>query len=132
MEAVCHALLFADKIITEKNGKKGLIGVFSRFSFPQFPATVPMWFIYADVANITGKHKFSISLVDESSQKNILPIDGDINIPETGRNLEIIIPVSRAAFQNPGNYVLSLKINGTEVAARTLYVTKAEQGPSIN
>ena len=35
------ALLFADKIITEDNGKKGLIGVFSAFNFPSFPATAP-------------------------------------------------------------------------------------------
>jgi len=31
-----HTLLFADKVITEDNGKKGIIGVFNIFNFPRF------------------------------------------------------------------------------------------------
>ena len=34
-EPVCTALLFADRIIVENNGKKGIIGTFSRiFALP--------------------------------------------------------------------------------------------------
>jgi hypothetical protein len=46
MDAQCYSILFADRAITENNGKKGLIGIFSAFNFPQFPAGVPSWFIY--------------------------------------------------------------------------------------
>jgi hypothetical protein len=33
-EPVCTALLFADRIIVENNGKKGIIGTFSRIFAP--------------------------------------------------------------------------------------------------
>lgn len=88
MEAVCFALLFADRVITENNGKKGLIGVFSNFNFSRFPAMEPPWFIFAALANLEGKHEFSINLVRDDAQQVVLPIAGEIDVQDNGKDIE--------------------------------------------
>ena len=65
-EVNVHALLFADRIIVENNGEKGLIGVFASFSFPAFPVQAPLWYIYIALDNIrSGKHTFTLNMVKD-------------------------------------------------------------------
>lgn len=122
MDAQCYALLFADKIIEEKNGKKGIIGVFSNFNFPKFPAGVPEWFIYVAFSNITGKHTFSLNLVHDDDQLVILPIGGEFEIPEGSPGTEVVFPVRGLVFPKTGNYTLTFNIDGNQIAARILSV----------
>jgi len=126
METVCFSLLFADRIITESNGKKGLIGVFSNFNFQQFPAIAPPWFIYAALANISGKHEFSINLVRDEAQHVVLPIAGEIDVQDDGKEIEIILPINNLTFQKPGLHVLTLNIDGAQIASRILRVNQVE------
>ena len=44
-EPVFLALLTADRVITEKNDKKGIIGTFNKLAAPKFPARFPPWWI---------------------------------------------------------------------------------------
>ena len=55
-EPVFVALLIADRVITEDNQKKGIIGTFTQFTVRQVPAALPPWFIYAAVTNVVGEH----------------------------------------------------------------------------
>jgi hypothetical protein len=126
MEGACYALLFADRIITEINGKKGLIGVFSDFHFPAFPAIAPPWFIYAAVSNLTGRHEFSINLVRDESQQVVLPIAGEVNFPEPGRNVELIFPIGNLTFQKAGVHTLTFNIDGQQLGSRILTVRQAD------
>ncbi|HUX21735.1 MAG TPA: hypothetical protein VMW69_10890, partial [Spirochaetia bacterium] len=57
-EPVLAGLLFADRIITETNRKKTIVGTFNRFNAQKLPAVFPPWFIYAAVTNVTGTHSF--------------------------------------------------------------------------
>jgi hypothetical protein len=129
MEGTCYALLFADRIITENNGKKGLIGVFSDFHFPKFPALVPPWFLYAAVSNLTGRHDFSVNLVRDESQQVVLPIAGEVNFPETGRDIELIFPIGNLTFQKAGVYTLTFNIDGQQLGSRILTVRQVELPP---
>lgn len=122
MDAQCNALLFADKIIEEKNGKKGIIGVFSNFNFPNFPAGVPEWFIYVAFSNITGKHTFSLNLAHDDDQLVILPIGGEFEIPEGSPGTEVVFPVRGLVFPKSGNYTLTFNIDGNQIGARILSV----------
>ncbi len=130
MEAICYALLFADRVITENNGKKGIIGVFSNFNFKQFPAKVPQWFIYAAVTNLQGKHEFSVNLVRDESQHVLLPIAGEMNVQESGKEVEMIFPITNLTFQKPGRHTLTFNIDGLQIASRILRVNQAE--PAAN
>lgn len=122
MEPECYALLFADRVITEDNGKKGLIGVFSAFNFPSFPAPSPPWFIYIAATNLSGKHDFSVNLVRDESMQVLMPISGEINAQENNGNIEMIFPVMNLVFPKPGRHTLSFNIDGTMLAGRVLSV----------
>ena len=127
LDAQCYALLFADKIIQENNGKKGLIGVFSNFNFPKFPAGVPQWFIFIAITNLIGEHTFSMNLVHDDDQLVILPMGGDLKIPEESPGTEIVIPVQGLSFPKEGDYVLTFNIDGQQIANRTLPVKLVKQ-----
>jgi hypothetical protein len=79
MGIVSYSLLCADRIITENNGKKGIIGVFSGFQFPSFPSPPTHWFIYAGLANLGAKQDFSLNLVHEESQHVLFSLGGELN-----------------------------------------------------
>lgn len=127
MSGVCFALLCADRVITEDNGKKGLIGVFSGFHFPDFPSVPTQWFIYAGLANLRGDNRFSMNLVHDETQSVLLSLGGDLSVAEGHENdIELVVPVMNLIFAQPGAHTLILNIEGIPYASRVLRVTKAE------
>jgi len=114
------ALLLADKAITENNGKKGLIGIFSKFLFPKFPIVSPPWFIYASVSNLKGHHDISFNLVRSESQEVVLSIGGEIDAKDPNAVIEIVLPVINVSFPKAGNYTLQFNIDGRQIGARNI------------
>jgi hypothetical protein len=130
MSGVCFALLCADRIITEDNGKKGLIGVFSGFHFPRFPSLPTQWFIYAGLANLRGENHFSINLVHDEMQTVLLSLGGDLTVNvEEENDIELVVPVMNLVFQRPGSHTLVLNIEGIPYASRVLRVSPVRPGP---
>ena len=127
MDAKCYSLLFADRVIQENNGKKGLIGVFSNFNFPKFPAGVPQWFIYIGLTNLHGKHTFSLNLVHDDDQLVVLPVGGELEIPDDSPGTEIVLPVQGLAFPKEGDYVLTFNVDGQQISNRILPVRLVKQ-----
>jgi hypothetical protein len=127
MEPALVGLLFADRIINEDNGKKGIIGTFNRFSAPQFPVNFPPWAIYAAVTNIQGPHKFSVRLVhNEDETKVVIPIEGDMNVPSVNDVAELIFSINNAVFPTPGKYNLTFSIGNEIVGSRVLFVEQKD------
>lgn len=128
-EPVVRALLTADRIIKEDNGKHSLIGIFDRFGVASFPATLPPWGVYASIANLSnGKHKFAINLVHDQTSGAVLGMGGDIDVKESGSSIEVSLPVQGATFPEPGTYTMSLHIDGEHVATRIITVQQAKAG----
>ena len=78
----CDAMLFADRAIQEKNGKWGLIGIFNRFTFKEFP-TPPMhlWFVFIVLREVeAGTHEFAVNLIRESANQVVRPINGELKV----------------------------------------------------
>lgn len=127
MEPALVGLLFADRIINEDNGKKGIIGTFNRFFAPQFPVNFPPWAIYAAVTNIQGPHKFSVRLVhNEDEEKVVIPIEGDMNVPSINDVAELIFSINNAIFPIPGKYNLTFSIGNEIVGSRVLFVEQKD------
>ena len=130
-EPVLVGLLFADRVITENNGKKGIIGTFNRFFAPKFPIIFPPWSIYAAVTNLIGKHSFSLRLVHCDNEKVVIPIEGQMDVKSQTDVLELTFNVVGATFPVAGDYVLSFSVDNELLASRVLLVTQAEpSGPS--
>jgi hypothetical protein len=127
MEPALVGLLFADRVITENTGKKGIIGTFNRFFSPQFPVNFPPWAIYAAVTNIQGNHQFTLNLVHNDTDQVIVPIQGNFDIPSVNDIAELVFNINNAVFPQEGKCILSFLIDNEVIGSRTLFVDKIIQ-----
>jgi hypothetical protein len=125
-EPVFVALLLADRVITEDNQKKAIIGTFTQFTVRQVPAGLPPWFIYAAVTNLAGEHPFSVNLVYDKSQQVIFSAGGTLKVDEARRVVELVIPVPNVVFPETGTYVVSFHVGGEQIGSRILDVVTAD------
>jgi hypothetical protein len=128
-EPVFVALLLADRVITEDNQKKGIIGTFTQFTVRQAPVGLPPWFIYAAVTNLVGEHPFSINLVVDRTQQVIFSAGGNLRVDDARRVVELVIPVPNVVFPETGTYIVSFHIGGEQIGSRILDLVQAEPHP---
>jgi hypothetical protein len=128
-EPVFVALLMADRVITEDNQKKCIIGTFTRFTTRQFPAVFPPWFLYAAATNLSRAHAFSITLVSDTSQQVVFSVEGKIEVDSPRRVVELVVPVINAVFPEEGVYMLLFSIDGVQIGSRILELMRAEPEP---
>ena len=127
-ELVVHALLCCDRIITENNGKKGLIGVFHSFQFPRLPAASASWFIYAALGSMArGTHEFAVNVSHSQSSDEVLSRAGEIRVKPEREDVELVLPAA-CKFQHYGAHVITLEISGELVASRILRVIPTVTG----
>lgn len=124
-EPVFVALLLADRVITEDNQKKGIIGTFTQFTVRDVPAGLPPWYIYAAVTNIAGEHSFSVNLVVDRTQQVIFSAGGNLRVDDPRRVVELVIPVPNVVFPETGTYVVTFHVEGEQIGSRILDVVKA-------
>lgn len=129
-EPVCIALLFADRVIVENNGKKGIIGTFSKIFSPTFPVNSAPWGIYAAVTNIVGKHDFALTLTNMETDLDILPITGQLQSQNPEEVLELTFNTSGVTFPSVGKYSLSFTIDKELLSSIILYVELLTQPQS--
>jgi hypothetical protein len=125
-EPVFVALLMADRVITEDNQKKAIIGTFTQFSVRQVPAGLPPWFIYAAVTNVAGELPFSVNLVLDKSQQVVFSAGGTVTVDDPRRVVELVIPVPNVVFPSAGTYVVSFHVGGEQIGSRILDVVIQE------
>jgi hypothetical protein len=124
MEGKCNALLIADRVIKEDNGKRGIIGSFNTFSFPSFPSAAPPFFIYANLDDFEGEVEFSVSIVREVAELVIFSAGGEMRFGQAGGEAELIIPVAGVVFPKEGNYNLVLKVGHYQQGSRRIIVNR--------
>ena len=124
-EVVVHALLCCDRIITENNGKKGLIGVFQSFQFPSVPSPAVPWFIYGALGSVSrGTHEFSVTVTHGQSSQEVATRNGEIHVAGEREDVELVLPVT-CNFNHFGAYVITLEVGDELVASRILRVITA-------
>lgn len=127
-EPVLVAFLFADRVITEDNQKKGIIGTFTRFHSQQYPVAFPLWFIYGAITNIgPGKHPMGITITNVQTKQVIMSVNADLEASGPGNLddvVELSIPVVNVVFPQEGKYDVSLVMDGETVGSRALQVNR--------
>lgn len=125
-EPVLVAFLFADRIITEDNQKKGIIGTFTRFHSQHFPVTFPLWFIYSAITNIApGKHPIGITITNVQTRQVVMSVNADLDAAGPGNLDDVVefsIPVVNVVFPEAGKYDVSIVMDGETVGSRALQV----------
>lgn len=129
-EPVCVALLFADRVIVENNGKKGIIGTFSKIFAHTFPVHSAPWGIYAAVTNVVGKHDFALTLSNMETNQDILPITGQLQSQNPEEVLELTFNTAGVTFPSEGKYALSFTIDNELLSSIILYVEVLKQPPA--
>ena len=130
-ELVVHALLCCDRIITENNGKKGLIGVFQSFQFSSVPSPPVPWFIYAALGSVSrGTHEFSVTVTHGQSSEEVATRSGEIHVAGEREDVELVLPFT-CNFSHFGAYVITLEVGDDLAASRILRVlTAASAAPA--
>lgn len=126
-EIIVHAFLTADRVITEDNGKKGIIGIFNMFNFPRFPAQAPPWFAFIALDNITGHNEFTINFVHQETQQVMFSAGGAFDVNGPLPAAAIPLPIPSLVFQRPGPYVLSFVLNTREIVTRIIQVNQIQR-----
>lgn len=124
-EPVFVALLMADRVITEDNGKKGIIGTFTQFNARQFPAIFPPWFLYAAVTNLKGEHSFSIAVASDTTQQVAFSVNGQFSVDDPRKVVELVVPVLQAPFPAAATYTVLFHVDGEQIGSRLLEVAAA-------
>ena len=132
IEANCYAILFADRVIREDNGKIGVIGLFENFFSPSVPFQPHPWGIFLGLDNLpAGRYVLTANLVHEETQSVVLPISLNLEQNVSGV-IQIPLPVAGIGFPSFGRYSFTVNLNGTQVGSRILTVTKLETGAGGN
>lgn len=123
-----HALLTADKVIEERNGKKAIIGVFDQINIDTFPSPgIPPWNIYTSIANLSeGDHEFAINISYDVTNVAVFGVSGKLHINDQNAPSEVVVPVA-TMFPGAGSYTVSLHIDGKEALSRVIRVRTASE-----
>jgi hypothetical protein len=124
MGGKCNALLMADRVIREDNGKRGIIGSFNTFNFPVFPSTAPPFFVYANLEDFAGRQEFSVTIAREGAEFVVFSAGGDIQFQDENREAELLIPALGVTFPKEGHYNLILRVGNSLYGSRRLIVGK--------
>jgi hypothetical protein len=117
------------------NGKLCVLGAFDTLCAPQFPVVHPqcslavrLLFAPRDV----GQHPMSIQMLDESGKAIMPPFTPTLDVtfppgavPFVTRNL--VLNLQRLRFDDPGVYHFHIALNGAEIIALPLRVTRFEE-----
>ena len=120
MEVAVHALLTADKVIEEKNGKKSVIGIFRNINLPKFPHNSPSpWYVFVSFTNVSGKHSLTVNMAHDESVQVIISVNGEIESKRPADDVDVILEVS-PVFPSPGNYTITVNLDGGQIASRVI------------
>ena len=123
-----QALLFAERVLREANGRHTLVGIFDTIDLADRRQSSTPWFVFISALNLPiGKTRLGLQIVRHGGDVEFEG-KGQIEIVESAASpvkLECGLPIG--VFQpSPGQYNVSLMFDDQVVATRTLLVEKSE------
>jgi len=128
MAGKCNALLMADRVIREDNGKRGIIGSFNTLNFPAFPAIAPPFHIYANLEDFSGVYEFSVTIAREGAELVVFSAGGEIKFEPEGSEVEFLLPAFGVTFPKEGIYNLILRVGNNQYGSRRIIVNRKQAG----
>jgi len=121
-------LLFADRVISEDNGKKGIIGTFTTLNSNRYPVVFAPWYVYTAVTNIEPgeQHTHSINITHPDTNHVLLSATGKFQVDDYNAVPEIVLPIANVVFAEAGKYLVDVSIDGRSVGNRFLIVANPD------
>lgn len=129
---MCKAILLCDAILFDPFGQKtSVIGIFDRFTVPQFPGMTAPCFVFVLMVNGIGHYQFSVEIRDADTDQ---PIARSAELAEAifkdrTEKRTLIIPLPLLPLPRAGRYDFIVFANGQEVDRQ---VFEAVQRPPEN
>ena len=123
------AFVCCDRVISEAGtGKKTIVGIFKNFNFAGLPARFSApWFVYAQIANLDpGDHVITLNIVHDETQGVVFAANLEIK-GEHPDDIDVVIPAHPTEFSREGKYVVSMNLNGSQIAYTVLNVALTPQ-----
>jgi hypothetical protein len=113
----CLAVLSADRVWREDNGKIGMAGIFEHFNLTKFPAQVFPFFLYVRLSNVpAGKHELVTNVIEKNSKVVAASLTLNFETPEDQEILQLNYPVPPLVLPTPGEYGVNVSVNGVLLA----------------
>lgn len=123
-EFVIHGFLCCERIMTETNGSKRLIGVFQSLHVAHMPVTDLVWHIYIALGSVAkGTHPFILTIAYSRTSEEVVSSSGEMQVNNERADVELILPMS-CKFSHYGAYVMTLEVRGEPVASRILRIER--------
>jgi hypothetical protein len=113
----CKAILLCDLVIVDVATRKtSLIGIFDRFTAPQFPTAVGPFYAYVQMVEGIGRYEIVVEAHDLSDGRVIgrlppMPLD----FPNRMSKANLIIPAPPLPLPHPGFYDFVVFADGQEI-----------------
>lgn len=123
--------LACDYVITDKDGKMSLLGVFENINAPKFPVTHPFFFLVSQFSKAVGEYVLQIKLMD-NEKKNVLAKTPEMKIKfeRENRKHNVFFNLVNTQFESPGTYWIESFVDGISVYSEPLNLVLI-QGPEL-
>lgn len=130
----CRAILVCEKVIKDAwFGTVTLVGIITRLTAAQFPATTSPLFVFAQLAHGIGSYDLTIEIQDDMQgtvmgRSSILPI-GFQNRTDVQ---DIIVRIPPFSLLHAGGYTVAVLVNGNEIGRQTFDTPEVRSGNDDN
>ena len=125
-KARVHSLIMADRIIEEKDGRFGVVGMFSSITLEEVPGQGPQWTLVVEMSGFKRNSTYNVKIMVSKPKTNDEPvceIDGEVRTKEVADTTSGIFSVTipRATY-SVGVYEVSVFFDEEKIASRYLHV----------
>ena len=125
-----HAFVMAERSIEEKDGRFGVIGMFSSITLKDKTQKGPPWLLFMEVSGFAQNQEYDVRIAVEKPEDEtpVCEIEGKIRSREVKRHVSGIFsqPIPEANYPSEGLYNVSLSVDGEELASRLLEIKYEE------
>ena len=121
-----YAFVMADRIIEEKDGRYGAIGLFSAITLKDVDdRTGPPWNLYVEMSGFHEHTEYNIKItVGKPGEQATFATEGTMRTESISRHAggAFAFPIPPATYSSPGLYEVSLLVDGKKIISRFLEV----------
>lgn len=121
-----HSLIMADRIIEEKDGRFGVVGMFSSITLEEVPGQGPQWTLVVETSGFKKHSTYNVKIMvsqHKTSDEPVCEIDGEVRTKEvTDTSSGIFSVIIPRATYSAGVHEVSVFFDEEKIASRYLYI----------
>lgn len=124
-----HSLIMADRVIEEKDGRFGVVGMFSSITLEEVPGEGPQWTLVVEVSGFERHSTYHVKIIvarHKTSDEPVCELDGEVRTKEvTDTSSGIFSVVIPKATYSAGIHEVSVFFDEEKIASRYLDIVSS-------